>query len=332
MLRTKPSSKGGIASFVLAILFIGLAGLLWLNRQMVVDHLSVWQFQPSQDVAMLASDAGMNGHGTFYFYTAHPSVEDASSFNQKCSRKEVSAAILGCYNGKDIFIYNVKDPRLEGIREVTAAHEMLHVAYARLSDTERLRVHGLLAQEYEKLKNNAEFAERMAFYERTEPGERDNELHSIIGTEIGSIGPELEAYYGQYFINRMQSVAHHEKYAAVFSDLQKRSEVLSAQLTQLAGTIEADTTAYNNEVNKLTQDIAMFNAKANNGGFSSEAAFQNERMAIINRANQLDQRRVRISSSIAEYNRLRDELAAVASESEALNRSIDSSLAPAPSL
>ena len=332
MWNTRRRSKGSVASAVLAVLFIALAGLLWFNRQTVIDHLSVWQYQPGQEVVDIAARAGMNGNGTFLFYTGHPSIEDATNFNQKCSRKEASSAVLGCYNGQNIFIYNVKDPRLDGIREVTAAHEMLHAVYARLDDAERRRVNILLEAEYDKLKDRPEFAERMAFYERTEPGERDNELHSIIATEVGSISTELEDYYKGYFSNRSQVVALHEKYAAVFSDLQKRSEVLSARLSQLAGTIDAESNRYNADVSKLKQDIASFNARANSGGFASDTAFQSERSALIERGKQIDARRVAISASIAEYNQLREELAAVASESEALNRSIDSSLAPAPSL
>src|SRR5687768_12738208 len=241
MSSTRHISKGSIASALLAILFAALAGLLWFNRQAVVDHLTVWQYQPGEEVATLASRASMNSNGTFVFYTGRPTIENAQSFNQKCTRKEANSAVLGCYDGQNIFIYNVKDSRLDGIREVTAAHEMLHAAYARLRDPERAHVNSLLAKEYEKLKDRPEFAERMAFYERTEPGERDNELHSIIATEVSSIGAELEGYYVRYFSDRTQVVTLYEKYAAVFSGLQKRGESIAAQLKRLASTIEVET-------------------------------------------------------------------------------------------
>lgn len=306
--------------------------LLWLQRQYIVDQISVWQYTPSSDVKQIAEQSGMNENGTFLFYASHPSIEDAASFNKNCSRKETSAAILGCYNGQNIFIYNVQDERLTGIREVTAAHEMLHAAYARLESAERERLRILLAAEYEKLKDDKDFSERMAFYERTEPGERDNELHSIIGTEFQPISSELEAYYKKYFVNRSNVVAIHEKYAAVFADLQRRGEQIVAQITQLAAAIERDSTRYNNDVAQLNQDITAFNAKANSGQFVSQSAFQAERSSLLERARQLDLHRKDINNSITEYNRLRDDLAAVSMESDALNRSINSSLAPAPSL
>lgn len=274
----------------------------------------------------------MNDGGKFYFYISHPSIESAEEFNKKCSRKETGTAILGCYNGQTIFIYNVTDERLDGIKEVTAAHEMLHAAYSRLGEAEKKSVNELLEKEYEQLKNNKQFAERMAFYDRTEPGERDNELHSIIGTEVASISAELEMYYKKYFEDRLKAVRLHEKYAAVFNSLQKRGEEISAKLTDLAKAIESGSSQYNNDVAQLNQDIAAFNAKASSGGFSSGADFNAERARLIARANQLDIARQTVNDSIAEYNQLREELAAIATESDTLNKSIDSSLAPTPRL
>lgn len=328
----RQSSRGGIVSLAILAVSIALAVLLLLNRQAILDQISVWQYKPSSDIAQIVPAAGMNAGGEYYFYVSHPSIEDASEFNKKCSRRETGTAILGCYNGQNIFIYNVTDPRLNGIKEVTAAHEMLHAAYARLGDADKKMVNDLLEKEYEKLKNNKLFADRMAFYDRTEPGERDNELHSIIGTEISPISSELETYYKKYFSDRSKTVALHEKYAAVFNDLQKRGEQISTRLTELATSIERDSAQYNTDVAQLNRDISSFNSKANAGDFASGAEFNAERSQLVTRANQLDATRQAINSSIAEYNNLRDELAAVATESDALNKSIDSSLAPAPQL
>lgn len=331
--RTKQQHNQGFTpSLIVLVVSIVAAGLLFFNRQLVVDQLNVWQYQPSETVASLAKRATMNSHGEFYFYTSQPTIETADTFNEKCTKKEESTAILGCYNGRNIYIYDVSDPRLDGIREVTAAHEMLHAAYDRLSSDEKTKVNALLEVEYEKLKNNAEFTERMAFYARTEPGERLNELHSIVGTEVASISPELEAYYRKYFDNRPALVALHDKYASVFLALQKRSDEISKQLEDLATNIDSQSAAYNRAIGQLNNDIAAFNGKSESGGFSSQAQFQAERSSLLARARQLEQNRSGINSLITQYNQLRDELESIASQSEALNRSINSSLAPAPSL
>lgn len=326
------SGRSHRLALFIVIFSIAAALLLVINRQYVVDQLTVWQYQPNADIVALADRSTMNEKGKFLFYASHPTLEAATDFNDKCDRKEQSTAILGCYTGRNIYIYNVTDEKLDGIREVTAAHEMLHAAYDRLSDDEKSKINKLLDAEHEKLKNDKRLAERMAFYARTEPGERENELHSVIGTEVASISPELEKYYGQYFDNRGNLVALHNKYESVFTSLQERGEALADQLTELGDTIEADSVEYNKDVNELNEDIATFNAKAEAGGFVSQDDFETARDALVARAGQLDAKRIEINNKVAQYEALRQELVSIASQSEALSRSIDSSLAPAPSL
>jgi len=126
-----------LGSIVVAAVSILAALLIFANRQQVIDQVTVWQYQPSSQIAGLASRSSMNSTGKFYFYASRPVVEDAQPFNQDCGRKEASTAILGCYNGQNIFIYNVTNTQLDGIKEVTAAHEMLHAAYARMGSAEK---------------------------------------------------------------------------------------------------------------------------------------------------------------------------------------------------
>lgn len=274
----------------------------------------------------------MSGRGEFLFYASQPSVEGTQAFNDKCARVEQSSAILGCYDGRNIYIYDIKNAKLDGIREVTAAHEMLHAAYQRLNDSERGKIDALVEAEYAKLSGNKEFSERMAFYARTEPGERDNELHSIIGTEVTSISPELEQHYRMYFTDRSKVVALHTQYASVFYGLQARGQELSVELDALADSIEAASSAYNQATARLNADIEGFNNRANSGNFSSQAQFNSERAALVARVADLESQRAAINANRERYNNLREELVAIASESAALNRSIDSSLAPAPSI
>lgn len=321
-----------VVALLVTAISIAAALVLLVNRQYVVDQLTVWQYQPIGAVAQLASRSGMNDTGKFYFYASQPAIETAPTFNKECGRKEESTAILGCYNGRNIYIYNVTNEKLDGIKEVTAAHEMLHAAYARMSDGEKKSVDKLLEAEYAKLKNNKEFAERFAFYDRTEPGERDNELHSVIGTEVSAVSPELEAHYRNYFSNRSKVLALHDKYASVFAELQAEGDELSKQLTALGDTIDQQTKDYNTAVTTLNSDIEDFNRRANSGGFSSKEEFDSERAVLLARANQLEDTRQTINDEVTQYNTLRERLKSVASQSEALNRSIDSTLAPAPNL
>ena len=332
MLRTKQSSRGHIAALIAAMLSVCIAFILFTHKQYILDQISVWQYTPSGEIEKLTERSDMSSGGVFYFYASHPSIDSADVFNKQCTRKEESIAVLGCFDGRTISIYNITNDRLDGIKEVTAAHEMLHAAYGRLDDDTKKKLNILLETEYAKLKDTPEFSERMAFYARAEPGERDNELHSIIGTEIQSISPELEAHYKAYFKSRSKVIELHASYAAVFSDLQARSKQLAASLTALGTEIEADSLRYNDMVTSLNRDINSFNDRANNNEFTSNAEFQAGRSLLVARASGLEGARQAINSKVTQYDTLRQELTTVASESEALNKSIDSSLAPAPTL
>jgi hypothetical protein len=326
------STSGGVAALVVAVVSVLLALALLFNRQYIVDQFVVWQYQPSPAIAALAERSGMDDDGTFYFYASQPALEDAQVFNERCAREEEGTAILGCYTGQRIYIYNVTDQQLDGIREVTAAHEMLHAVYSRLSDSERSRVDALIEAEYAKIKNDSQIAERLAFYDRTEPGERDNELHSIIGTEIAQVSSELESYYSKYFKDRNKVVVLYAGYVSVFNALQARADSLSVQLTALGNAIEQNTELYSRDVRELNSDIQAFNHRAGSGGFETENEFQTEKSALLVRSQQLDVTRAAINADVAQYEQLRAELESVAGQSNALNRSIDSTLAPTPSV
>lgn len=330
MSNTNLSSRGSIAGLVFATLSLLLAALLFFNRQYVLDQITFWQFEPSSQIQQLAKSSGLNDSGEFYFYASRPTLEGTQEFNRACDRKEERTAILGCYTGQRIYIYDVQDERLDGIRAVTAAHEMLHAAYERMGEGERQRINGLLEKEYAKLKNDEKLAERMEFYARTEPGQRDNELHSVIGTEISSISPELEQYYKKYFSDRSKVVALHANYEKVFNTLQARADDLSAQLRKLRDTIETDTVLYNKDLKSFNNDAADFKKRADDGDFDSRAQFDRELATLTSRASQLDDFREEIEANIAKYQSLQKDLMSVASQSEELNRSINSSLAPAP--
>lgn len=315
---------------ITSILLVIITGLLWTNRRYIVDSIRFWQYQPSAAVIGVTDKVDFTDNGKFLFYASQPTIDDSKSFNAECDRKEQSTAVLGCYVADRIHIYDVTDTRLEGIKEVTAAHEMLHAAYARLSPGEKARIDGLIEKEYEKMKDNAEFAERMAFYERTEPGERDNELHSIIGTEVASISQELEQYYKKYFSNRAKLVDYYNAYHKVFTSLDAERKNLSKRLDTLNAQIKAATNQYNADATTVKADIAAFNDRANSGDFTSQAQFNKERAALVSRTEQLSARRASIIAMLDEYDRLRIEYNNIVTESNELYKSIDSNLKDAP--
>lgn len=319
------SKIGKLVSGIFSLAII--IGCVWamLNRQLVLDQVRVWQYQPSNDIAALATNAGLSDRGRFQFYAAHPRLESASEFNSECRRAEAASPILGCYKqGEDtIHIYNVADTELDGIKEVTAAHELLHAVWARLPEAEKSRLGRLLESTYERVKDDA-FAERMAYYDRAQPGSRVNELHSIIGTEVAEIDSELEAHYRQYFANRNKVVAAHAHYNQKFVNLEAQAKQLKAKLEAQKAVIDQRKDSYETRIAALNQKIAAFNQRAQSGDFSSQEEFRAERAKLQNEGRVLQAERRAIIGLIEQYNSDVETLNGLGEQAERLNQSLDS--------
>ena len=332
----KNKNKTGVISTIIICLFlIAIAVVAIVYRQRIIDQVSYWSYKPSTQISDLIAKTGMNDNGKFYFYASQPALytsSNASAFNAACEKVETTAAILGCYNGNKIFIYDVTDKQLDGINEVTAAHETLHAIYARLDNSEKTKVDKMVEAEYQKISGDKYYADLTAYYAKAEPGQRDNELHSIIGTEIANLSPDLEKYYDQYFSNRQEVVNYDMKYTSVFKSLKTRADQLVSQLDTLSASINTRTTQYNTDANQLNNDIAAFNAKATSGDFTSQAEFNSERATLVARVNALEAIKLNIQSDKTTYESLLNEYNSIATESKKLYDSINSSLVSSPSL
>jgi len=323
MSETKRSPLGLIISLVFLVLVIGLGYFAWTQKQFIIDQISVWTFEPSSSVSAIDEKLALSDKGTFYFYTTHPEVNTAEQFNANCPQQEKNSPILGCYSKQRIFIYDVQDARLDGIKEVTAAHEMLHAAWERTTPNEKARLSKLLENAASSVSNQA-FQDRMAYYSRTEPGELDNELHSIIGTEVTTLDPELEDYYAQFFTDRAKVVGYYNKYNQIFVDLTNQSEALYQELTRLGDTISSDSNQYDSDIETLSDDIDSFNNRAQNDGFSSAAQFNRERAALMARSAALDAKRASINENVGIYNQKYNEYQTIAAQIQNLNSSVNS--------
>ena len=302
-----------------------------LNRQYIIDKYNAWEFKPSPEIAQIANDVGLNENGRFYYFASRPELDFAKEFNGECRSREQGNAILGCYKNQRIYIYNVNDERLNGLKEVTVAHEMLHAAYERLSESDKKAVNTLLEKEYRK-NSDAEFSKRMDYYKRNQPGEEYNELHSIIGTEFADISPQLEDYYKRYFNNRSQVVALHSKYSDKFKELKQGSASLRKELENLSISINNASLKYNKDISNLNSEINTFNSRAKNGDFSSQEDFLNERSYLIKSTRKLEQDRANINRYIGQYESKRIEYNKLVDESNSMYKAMDSTLAPAPSI
>lgn len=314
---------------VLSLVFVGFSIWLFLNRQVALDHFIVYKFPPSSQVVAAADRSGLNDNGKFLLYSSVPKIQNRDDFAKSCSNIGEKTAVLGCYSAQRTYVLDVTEPRLDGIEEVTLTHEMLHAAYERLNTKDRSYVDGLLEEQY-KANNDPKLAELLKVYETSEPGERDNELHSILATEVANLSPKLESYYGRYFSSRQKTVALYAKYDSVFEEIKNQQEALVDDLNQRAKSINEQISTYNNDADQLTKDIDTFNKNAS--GYTSQAAFNRDRQALVARQDRLKQSRETIVVAISAYEAKKKELAEVNIQAAQLNQSINSNIEATPSL
>ena len=305
------------------VVFVALAVMGLAHQQEIRDSIAGWAYTPSDAVSKIVSDTGLTDEGRRVFYATHPGVVAAEAFNKACPRSEPQSPVVGCYAPDDsIYIYNVTNPKLSGIEQVTATHELLHAVWARMDSRERAHLSALVLKSYEK-HADADLKERMAYYERTEKGQEANELFAILGTEVRGLPQELEQRYERYF-DRGAVVRSYEKYQSQYKELEARVEALSAQIDAREGEITRESAAYTTSANNLQGQIERFNARANGGYFTTQTQFYAQRAQLMSEVSSLEARRAAINQKIEEYNALISERNDVSSEIQSLNNSMDS--------
>ncbi|MDR1197044.1 MAG: hypothetical protein LBL08_02110 [Candidatus Nomurabacteria bacterium] len=306
---------------------IGLLAAAFLTNtftpQWFMDRVTVQNYQPSEVIAQTVERSGMNEHGRFMFYTAEPQIDEREAFNQHCAEvmNEI-ANVLGCYDGR-IYLFDITDQRIAGVEDVTAAHEMLHAAYDRLGILEQIRVNQLIRSELNTTTNQT-VRDAVELYSQTEPGQEINELHSILGTEVRDLSPELAEYYSRYFADRDKVLTANEKYNAVFDKMQQRADELEGLLGDLETEINSLSSSYDAAAGQLSRDIDSFNSRADSGSFTSESSFYAERSGLLRRQNQLSTQLNKVNAKIDEYNKYVKEVQALGRDSEGLQKNMSS--------
>lgn len=208
----------------------------YAQRQDIYDWWRLREYQASSRISALADNTTMTTYAVKVFYVTHPQLDQAQDFRQHCSDSEVSI-ILGCYStAQHIYLYDVKDIRLAGVVEVTAAHEMLHAAYDRLSDDERKSIDQLTQRTFDSL-SDQRVKTTIEQYRSKDPNVVPTELHSILATEVRQLPGELEDYYRRYFNDRAKVVAFSEQYEAEFTKRNQQIDAYDSQIKELKDSI-----------------------------------------------------------------------------------------------
>ncbi len=207
----RPMSRAAIRrtiiSSVISAAIILASLLLVFASQWIGDAWRAWTARPSAEVSALMAEATMTDHARFVFLADSPVVQSEAAVARACPSGDVRVTVLGCYLAGDPSIHIARSDT-PGVEAITAAHEMLHAAWDRTGSSDRAALQRELEAEYARLAPaHPGLVATMAIYAKTEPNARDDELHSILGTEIPDLSPALERHYAEYFSDRAALVA-----------------------------------------------------------------------------------------------------------------------------
>lgn len=256
-----------------------MAGLLLaaVNRQTIMDWSALRNYKAPDVIANIADEDTMSPKARKIFYVNHPLIANKADFSKDCasvSGKE-KTIVLGCYHSDQagIYVLEVDDARLTGVEQVTAAHEMLHAAYDRLSSHDKSKVNTMLLNYYHHGLTDARIKSTIDAYKISEPDDIVNEMHSIFGTEITTLPGDLETYYRQYFSDRSKVAGFASRYQEEFTsrtnavkEYDARLATIKSQIDTLNADLKSRYQAINDEQNRLSALKASGNISQYNAG------------------------------------------------------------------
>lgn len=315
----------GAANLLLVLVAVAASWFIITERQSIIDWWRLQNYKPSAEIVKIANETGMTQHARDLFYVSDPKIQDREAFNFNCNATAERGRVLGCYTHQNIYLFNVTDARLSGVLQVTAVHEMLHAAYERLDEETRTKVDGLVAAQASALSGDKHLQDLIALYKKTEPGEENNELHSILATEYATLSADLEAYYARYFDgNRGKVVAFQKAYNAEFDASQARIDAYQKQLDTLKPSIDANTA----ELKRRNQEIASESARLDSLRSSDVAAYNREVPGFNAKAQEYNRIARETQALVARYNEIVGKIKNEIALQTDLNQSLDSQYSP----
>jgi hypothetical protein len=305
---------------------IGTATSLWWQRQNVTDWLRLVNYQAPSAIVQLASDDTLTPLARKILYVNHPLLLSShATLDRYCSNSQEQTIVLGCYHGGQagIYVFAVSDSTLQGVEQVTTAHEMLHAAYDRLSVAERQQVDGWLQDYYTNQLHDQRILKTIESYKKTEPNDVINEMHSIFGTEVASLPIPLEQYYKRYFANRAAVATFAANYQQVFTSREDQVHQYDAQLAALKDQITTRQNQLQQQQEALETALQVLHEDRTNDDpttYNAQVSAYNKRVTDYNNALE------GIKQTINDYNQLVAKRNALALETQKLQNELSGRL------
>jgi hypothetical protein len=316
-LRGRPGWRVLVLGTLILLIGFGL-----VRHQQLTDAIRLHGYTPTSEIESIATSDAFTPAATHLFYINRPIVVAKSGFSRYCNVQSERTIVLGCYHGVQNGIYILRvagDSRLDGVMQVTSAHEMLHAAYDRLSAEDRKQVDGWLQDYYKNDLKDERIKATIDAYKHSEPDAVVNEMHSIFGTELTALPPNLEHYYARYFTDRQKVTVSAGKYQGEFIQRQTAVKAYDAQLSVLKAKVTENEATLKLQAEQLKSDAADMNQLRQNGqntAYNARVDSYNSSVATYNTL--VSQTR----SMIEQYNQLVTKRNAVALEQQQLTKEL----------
>ena len=329
-LNSHHSLNGGgtVVNLLIFIVLVAAIGLVFLNHQNITDAIRLHQNPPNGADISLANQDTMTAYARKVFYVNVPQISSQTSFASQCPNNGGEKTIvLGCYHSDQagIFLLNVTDPLLNGVQQVTAAHETLHAIYDRLSAKKRASVDAMLLDYYHHDLKDQRIITNLNAYKISEPNDVVNEMHSIFGTEVASLPAPLETYYSQYFTDRHKIASYAAQYQSEFTSRQATVATDDTQLASSKTQIDSTEASLKSQLSAITTEQQTLASDRSSGAISTYNAAVPGYNAMVDAYNSGV---ASLQSLIDQYNALVQSRNAVALQEQQLTNELTSTATP----
>ena len=282
------SNNHYLIAAVIFILCLVIAAII-VYYQPVKDYLILRDANPS--MIALAQQAGMSRQGELIFLGANPQFASDAQMRSDCSGNAAANNKNG-FIEQGCFVPNPSNhtvgriyirqmpPNLYDQEIVTAAYEMLHAVYFNLvSGSQSASLIQAIETNYNRFFNTQLNAQVINFA-RTEPGYRDLELFSLLGTEYLNVSTQLNYFYAPYFTGRNLTVDSYNRVTTTFNNDQ-------TQLNQLSKTIASDASLANSAYVDSIAWAKLGNSYEDSYNYNIYKNYVAQQNIIINQYNQL---------------------------------------------
>ena len=239
--RTRLLARRAVVTWIILVPTLAAAGLFTLTLLPSGPPWDQAATRLSADMEQVSNRIGLTDEGLAIFTATRPQLLNSAEFHDACgSASETSGdgswAVVGCYYGLGgesgrVAVFRPGDDRLADQVVVTAAHEFLHAAYARLTPDQQDRLAPLLEARWSSIPADDPIQTSLASSVGGSSENRATEQFAYLGTELADAGdPALEDFYAPYFVDRQALVAIDgaldSMWAGLWADYQAQADAL----------------------------------------------------------------------------------------------------------